>query len=85
MVYRLYCGIAATKQEYLIRKACWIARSYNDLDDALGFALQMESRPSWPERPWEIEGDGGTQLDRTELIRIICDRRAELVGRPKVF
>ena len=88
MAYRLFCGVAQSTDEYLALKPGWMARVYNELDDALGFALKaIEARHTqqWPEEPWEIEGDDGLQLDRQEILRQVQDRRAELIDRPKVY
>jgi hypothetical protein len=82
MAYRLFCGIAASQEEYLARRAHWSAYCYNDLDDALGQARLLEKTPN---RSWEIEGDDGTRFNRIELMRIVRERGTELVGRPKVY
>jgi hypothetical protein len=81
MAYRLYCGIAESQQQFLALRARWNAYSYVDLDDALRMAFAMEKTPN---RPWEIEGDDGTSLDREKLKQIFRDRGHELVGGPKV-
>jgi len=81
MAYRVYCGVAANHNEYLTLKARWGPRIFPDLDNALSFAFKMEKTPN---RPWEIEGDDGTRLDREKLKQIFRERGPELAGGPKL-
>ena len=83
MAYKLYGGVARTEAEYRALKSRWIARVYDDLDDALGYAMKMSDLDL--EIPWEIEGDDGKSIGRPEIAEIVRRRRHELRDRPKKY
>ena len=55
---------------------------YKELDDALGRARQITALGGIP---WEIENEDGTKIERHEIVEMLRNRAAELVGRPKVY
>lgn len=83
MGYRLYIGFVQTEAEYRALKANWMPRRYNELDDALGYAARVIELGQ--EIPWEIVGDDGSVLSRSEIHEIVRRRRHELRDRPKVY
>ncbi len=54
---------------------------YDELDDALGMAREINARGSVA---WEIVSSDGSVIDRREIARILLDRTAELADRPRV-
>jgi hypothetical protein len=82
-MFRVYCGLARTQAEYAALKPGWMARAYEDRDDALGWALRVLDLGV--EVPWEIEGDDGTRLSRDQIEALVRARRHDLADRPKVY
>jgi hypothetical protein len=54
---------------------------YNELDDALGAALNLDARGGTPVL---IESETGIRLSRDEILKMVKERREHLNGRPKI-
>ena len=83
MPHRLfYTDYDVPETEYRASKARLTAFLYNELDDALGKARQIEG---YGGVAWEIESENGPVLGRREIAHLLRVRASELVGRPRVY
>lgn len=83
MTYTLfYTDLKVSKAQYRKAKASNLSPyRYEELDDALGMARHIEARGGVA---WEIEVSDGTPIGQPEIARLLRERAAQLVGRPKV-
>jgi hypothetical protein len=79
-MYKLYGAIE--RESKTLPRGKLLPIVYHELDDALGAACNLNARGG---TALLIEGDDGTHLAKSEIIRIVDERRAELAGRPKVY
>jgi hypothetical protein len=83
MTYKLFLtDFDVPESQYRANKSRLQSFSYVKRDDALGMALRTKS---YGGVPWEIEGDDGTAMSRSEIDDVILMRRAELSTRPNVY
>lgn len=80
MGYRVYLGSLCSEPIFQISKDDWISKYYQDLDDALGLALQASM---FGPLPLLIEGTGGRRLTTKEISTLIRDRAPDQVGRTR--
>lgn len=82
MSHRLfYTDRDVSEADYRASKPRLMHFVYDDRDDALGMAREVEARGGIA---WEIESDDGAAIGRAEIARLLRDRAAELADRPKV-
>jgi hypothetical protein len=86
MTYRVFATggpyAPSTETEFSARKSAMIAKGAVDLDDALAFAQNFLKTG---QEVWEIECPDGTSIRKDEVRKLIRERAAQLVGRPKVY
>jgi len=83
MTYRLfYTDSDVPKAMYEALKPTLMSYVYDELDDALGKARQIKL---FGGVPWEIERADGPAINRYQIDKLLDDRAAELVNRPKVY
>jgi hypothetical protein len=76
-----YTDVPVSQSTYEAQKPHLITYQYQDRDDALGMAREIEARGGIA---WEIENDDGSTMAREEIQTQLRTRRAELAVRPKV-
>jgi len=82
MTYKLFStDLDMPEDQYRAIKPYLLAYMYNERDDALGKACEINARGGIA---WEIVSSEGTVVHRREIAQIICDRAADLAYRPKV-
>lgn len=82
MAYTLfYTDFKVTQAQYQANKAGLTTYLYQDKDDALGMARQINKRGGIA---WEIESEGGPTMNREQIAEEVRRRGSELDGRPKV-
>jgi hypothetical protein len=84
MTYSIYCTDGdCSEAQYRAAKPMLSPRIYQELDDALGWALRLRRIGGVS---WEIEGSEGSHLSRAEIDAILRRRGLELMqaGRPRV-
>lgn len=82
MTYKLFfTDFEMSEDQYRVNKPYLLSYMYNERDDALGKACEVNSRGGVA---WEIVSSDGTVMDRREIAQIIRDRAADLAYRPKV-
>lgn len=75
MAYRLWCGVAATPEEYAARKPLWRVVIRDTRDEVLWRAKQAND--TGQETGWEIEGDDGTRLNRFQIAEALRRKTPE--------
>lgn len=82
MRYKLFCtDFEMPEDQYRANKPHLLSYMYNERDDALSKASEVNSRGGVA---WEIVSSDGTVIDRREIAKILRDRTADLADRPKV-
>lgn len=82
MKYKLfYTDLDMPEAQYRANKPFLFRYLYDELDDALGMAREINARGSVA---WEIVSTEGTVIGRREIARIVQERAAELTDRPRV-
>ena len=83
MGYHLYyTNFEILEAQYRATKLLSLSYAYNELDDALGKARQIREHGGVP---WEIECDDGRVIRRYEIAKLMREREAKLLDRPKVY
>jgi hypothetical protein len=77
-----YTDVPISLSAYMAQKPWLTTYKYDNLDDALGMAREIEARGGVA---WEIELDDGPPMGREQIQKELRTRRAELADKPKVY